>query len=128
MLTRGMLLKPKKNERLRRSFFLSFLHSLPTDKSVKVVYEEHRKADCYREVGYILERCKYPKNNKDHIVCGIGKCVVRTSSPREVDCKKACRYRDRAWDQISVIQREQNKIKGYCNDCGENYREYSFFD
>ena len=89
---------------------LFHLHSLPADKPVDVICQKHCKAYDDRDVPFVAKTRKRPLDDKYDIVGGISQTEIRTAK-RQVNGKKTCGDRNRAWDYVCRVKITQYIVK-----------------
>ena len=91
--------------------FLTLFNPRPAYKSVNVVCKKYREAYGDRHIRRIRKRCRDPQDHKNNVICRVCRGIVRASSERETDRKKARRDRKRTRQQICGAERSENEVK-----------------
>ena len=105
---------------------LSCFHALPADKSIDIIEEEGGKADNNGKIAKLRHTRQCPEYNQHQIIGGIGDREIWISSECEVDRKKACGNRNRAWDKVCGMEISEDSIKGCGDGCGKHPHQADF--
>lgn len=96
---------------------LSFLHTRPVDKAVRIVEQKGGKTDDGGQVGKVVHARRHPQDDKHEIVGNVRECVKGTAEKEQGRRHHTRRHGDGAYDEIVRVKISQNEIQ---NDGGND--------
>ncbi len=107
---------------------LLHFHPLPADKSIDIVDQKHRKAHDDRDIPLVAEACKCPQDDEYNIVGCISQTEIRIAAKCQVNGKKTCGDRKRAWNYVCRVKITQYIVKsGGDQKRGKEHQSRFFF-
>ena len=103
-----------------------FLHFHPVNEAIQIVYKKHGETDEHGDISLVFTGGKRPQQDKHKIVGGVSESEIRASPEGEINCDKACGYRNGAGDEIRSVEIPENEIKQRRNTCREKEHKDDF--